>query len=130
MSSDAELTRDMQLLDREFRAVIERHFHLRLGHDLASISRLDALFAQSRLREIAQADERNVSVMLAAYLGETIRALSRGGRWELDEALGPCIVDVPRVPGSMRVLSRAQKRIQSAEELLVPFISAAIALKN
>jgi hypothetical protein len=126
-----DVTRDMGFLDREFVAVIERHFHVRLRHDLQSVATLDALFHAGPLRQIAEDDFRNVAVMLAAYLGETVRALARGGTWKLDDALGPCIVDVPGVKGSVRVLARAEKRIRSdAKELLMPFVAQAIALKN
>jgi hypothetical protein len=127
---DDALTRDMIFLDGEFVTVIERHFLIRLGHDRESIARLDRLFAGSALRQIARDDMRNVAVMCAAYLGETIRALA-GGRWKQDEALGPCVVDVPHVKGAIRVLARAEKRIRSdAEQLLVPFVAAACPMRN
>lgn len=132
MRSDADdaLTRDMIFLDREFVSVVERHFLVRLGHDRESIAKLDRLFAGSALRQIARDDLRNVAVMCAAYLGETVRALA-GGRWKQDEALGPCVVDVPHVKGAVRVLARAEKRIRSdAPQLLVPFIDAACPLRN
>jgi hypothetical protein len=125
------VAKDMAFLDREFTAVIWRHFQVRLGHDLQSVARLDALFAQSPLRQIALEDFRNVSVMLAAYLGETVRALSGGGRWSLDDRLGPCVVEVPNVAGAWRVLARAEKRIRSqAEALLLPFVARAVAQKS
>lgn len=122
------LTRDMVFLDREFREVVDRHFHLKLGHDLESVAKLDALFDQGPLRKIAQDDERNVAVMLAAYLGETVRALARGGRWQLEESLGPCIVDLPSTRGSVRVLARAQRRIHTGgPELLLSLVTRAVA---
>jgi hypothetical protein len=121
----------MMFLDREFVAVVERHFQVKLQHDLRSVSRLDALFAAGPLRKVAQEDFRNVSVMLAAYVGETVRALAGGGRWSLDEALGPCIVEVPGLAGAVRVLARAQKRIQAVDaEVLMPFVAQAVRLKN
>lgn len=126
-----DLTRDMAFLDREFIGVIDRHFHVRLRHDLQSVATLDALFHAGPLRQIAEDDFRNVAVMLAAYLGETVRAIAKGGAWKLDDALGPCIVDVPGVRGAVRVLARAEKRIRSdAKDFLVPFVVQATALKN
>jgi len=128
---ERSVTQDMMFLDREFVSVVERHFHVQLRHDLDSVAKLDRLFHEGQLRTIANDDYRNVSVMLAAYLGETVRALAHGGHWKLDDSLGPCIVDVPHVKGSVRVLTRAQRRIKSPqEEVLMPFISQAIALKN
>lgn len=129
-AADDALARDMIFLDREFIAVVARHFHVTLAHDRQSVAVLDRLFAQSALKAIARDDLRNVSVMCAAYLGETVRALA-GGRWSQDEALGPCIVDVPLVKGAVRVLARAEKRIRSdADQVLVPFIAAACPLRN
>ncbi|MBS2028192.1 MAG: hypothetical protein JST54_09835 [Deltaproteobacteria bacterium] len=128
---ERSVTQDMAFLDREFVSVVDKHFHVRLEHDLASVAKLDALFHDGPMRTIANDDFRNVSVMLAAYLGETVRALAHGGRWKLDETLGPCIVEVPHVAGTVRVLTRAQRRILSPDaQVLVPFISRAIALKN
>ena len=125
------LTKDMAFLDREFVAVVQRHFQVRLAHDLASVARLDALFVNGPLRQIALDDFRNVSVMLAAYLGETVRALARGGRWVADERLGPCIVEVPGSKASWRVLTRAERRIRSSEaDVLLPFVSRAAASLN
>ena len=125
------IAQDMAFLDREFVEVVRRHFHVCPGHDLDGAARLDALFSQGPLREIAQADFRNVSVMLAAWVGETVRALAGGGRWSLDEQLGPCIIEVPGVPGAWRVLSRAEKRIRGSEaEVLLPFVARAVKLRS
>jgi len=120
---DVTVTRDMMFLATSFEEVVARHFQLKLAHDLPSVAKLDALFARGPLRQIAKADFRNVSVMLAAYLGETMRTLAHGGHWALDEALGPCIVNLPGVRGSVRVLARAQKRIRTTDpEVLVPLV--------
>lgn len=122
------LARDMAFLDRELIAVVERHFQVRLAHDLESVARLDRLFADGPLRQFAVDDFQSASVMLAAYLGETVIALARGGRWELDDRLGPCIVEVPGSSASWRVLTRAERRIRSSEaEVLLPFIARAAA---
>lgn len=124
---EESVTRDMMFLDQEFRRVVDQHFHVQLRHDMESVARLDALFHQSALAQIARDDERNVSLMLAAYLGETVRALAKGGRWKLDDALGPCVVEVPRVKGSVRVLARARRRIATpGPALLQTFITQAV----
>jgi len=127
--TDAQLTEDMLFLDREFRKVVESHFGVRLKHDRPSMAELDRLFA-GPLAQLAQDDFRSASVMTAAYLGETVRALA-GGHWHHDLSLGPGIADVPGLKGFLRVLARAEKRIQSGgSEALMDFLQAACPLRH
>ncbi len=115
----------MTFLAQEFTKVVEQHCGVRLEHDRASVAKLDQLF-MGRLGQLAQDDFQSASVMTAAFLGETVRKLA-GGHWHYDEHFGPCIIEVPGVQGILRVLSRAEKRIQghSGNEALMDFLKLA-----
>lgn len=127
--ADAQLTRDMAFLDAEFRRVVERECLVTLHHDRASLLKLDELFG-GRLRALCLADFRSASFMLGAYLGETIKRLA-GGRWSKDEAFGPALIEVPHVPGVLRVVARAERRIQSNEGgVLIDFMERTAPLRH
>ena len=126
---DQTLAQDMAFLDREFLRVVESTCGVRLRHDRESVDRLDRLFA-GQLGLLAQDDFRNASVMAAAWLGETVKALA-GGRWHFDAALGPCIVEVPGLKGSVRVLARAERSIRERDgSVLMEMIARACPLRH
>jgi hypothetical protein len=126
---DDQLTRDMMFLDAEFVQLIERVAGVRLRHDRPSLAELDRLF-RGPLGDLAREDFQSASVMTAAFLGETVRALG-GGHWHKDETLGPGLTDVPGVPGFLRVLKRAEKRISGeGDETLMQFIERACPFRN
>jgi hypothetical protein len=128
--TDEQLTRDMVFLDSEFVKLIEQIAGDRLKHDRDSVARLDRLFA-GRLGQLARDDFQSASVMLAAYLGETVRALA-GGHWTHDDRLGPGLSEVPGVPGFLRVLKRAERRIEDrgGGNVLGEFVARACPFRN
>jgi hypothetical protein len=109
--TDEQLTRDMIFLDQEFQKVVEQVCGVKLKHDRSSVARLDRLLV-GQLGSLARDDFKSASVMTAAFLGETVRSLA-GGHWHHDDRLGPGLAEVPGIRGFLRVLSRAERAIQS-----------------
>jgi hypothetical protein len=123
--TDQQLGEDMAFLAKEFQKVVEGRFGVKLAFDRASIAKLDQLFAGA-LGELARDDHQNAMVMTAAFLGETVRALA-GGRWHYSDTFGPCVTDVPGTKGFLRVLKRAERRLEAKDgEALMDFLQAAV----